>query len=290
MKIELENGEHFNLDLIFKKPLDNLCYNISNDWDFIILVTGEGLTRTGKTTLAQQIGYYCAKRLGTPFNNNNIVFGGKQLIERAKILPHRSVIINDESREDLSSKRSMEYMNKTLMDFFNECGMYNHLIILVATDFFDFSKNIAVTRSEMLFNVCRQPSQPIKLDDGSEVIRLDRGHVDFYNKKAKRLFYVIGKKYHNDYSVGKKYRSFFGHFTDTWLIDKEQYIKYKTEYLNRERKEETNKVKSPLIYKYIGMFHQEMKKIGGVKEMLEKYKLSYQSYMNFVSENKELLK
>lgn len=235
MIIEYEPGKTFNFDRIFKKPLDTICYNIGEEWDFVLLCTGSGLTRGGKSTFVQQLGMYCSRRLGTPFTNNNIVFGGKQLIERAKTLPHGSVIIDDESREDISGKRSMEYMNKELLDFFNECGMYNHLIILVATDFFDFSKSIAVTRSEMLFNVTRQISKPITLKDGAEVVKLERGHVDFYDRKAKRKFYIFGKKAYDDYEVGVKYRTFFGHFTKEWILDKDQYLKDKIAYVERDR-------------------------------------------------------
>lgn len=242
MLVEKAEGGHFHFDKIFKKPLDTICYNIKNDWDFIILITGSGMTRTGKTTFAQQIGKYCADLLGVPFDNSNIVFGGKQLIETAKSKPPHSVIIDDESREDISGKRSMEYMNKQLMDFFNECGMYNHLIILVATDFFDFTKSIAVTRSEMLFNVTRQVSTPIILKDGSEVVKLERGHVDFYDRKQKRLFYINGKKNFDDYSLSAKYRSFYGFFENVWFINKEEYEKQKLNYLERERKEGTGKV------------------------------------------------
>ena len=235
MKVKFENID-YNLDRIFQKPLDTICYNINNNWDFVILITGSGLTRTGKSTFAQQVGAYCSMKLGTTFNNDNIVFGGKQLIDVAKRLPRKSVIIDDESREDVSGKRSMEYMNKELLDFFNECGMYNHLIILVATDFFDFSKSIAVTRSEMLFNLARNVSDPITLPDGSQVLRLERGHIDFFDRKAKRKFYIWGKKAADDYEISPRYRSFYGHFTSTWIIDKEKYDQAKKDYIERDRK------------------------------------------------------
>lgn len=234
------NETDYQLDKIFKKPLDTICYNIDDGWDFVILITGTGLTRTGKSTFAQQLGAYCSKQLGTPFNNKNVVFGGKQLIDVAKNLPRKSVIIDDESREDVSGKRSMEYMNKELLDFFNECGMYNHLIILVATDFFDFSKSIAVTRSEMLFNLTRLVSDPIVLDDGREVVKLKRGHIDFFDRKAKRKFYIFGKKNADDYEIAPHYRSFYGHFTDAWIIDKKEYDIAKKNYIERDRSQKRN--------------------------------------------------
>lgn len=239
LKVKFENID-YNLDRIFQKPLDTICYNIDDGWDFIILITGSGLTRTGKSTFAQQIAAYCSKQLGTTFNNDNVVFGGKQLIDVAKRLPKKSVIIDDESREDVSGKRAMEYMNKELLDFFNECGMYNHLIILVATDFFDFSKSIAVTRSEMLFNLTRIVSDPITLKDGREVVKLQRGHIDFFDRKAKRKLYIFGKKSADDYEISAKYRSFYGHFTDTWIIDREKYNTAKINYIERDRSQKRN--------------------------------------------------
>lgn len=239
MKVNF-NEKDYQLDRIFRKPLDTICYNIAGGWDFIILITGSGMTRTGKSTFAQQIAAYCSKQLGTPFNNDNVVFGGKQLIEKAKLLPRKSVIIDDESREDVSGKRSMEYMNKELLDFFNECGMYNHLIILVATDFFDFSKSIAVTRSEMLFNLIRLVSDPIMLADDREVLELKRGHVDFFDRKAKRKFFMFGKKNFDDYEISPRYRSFYGHFTDAWIIDKDKYDIAKKNYIERDRSAKRN--------------------------------------------------
>jgi len=287
MIVEKSEGGSFHFDRIFKKPLDTICYNIKNDWDFIILITGSGMTRTGKTTLAQQIGKYCADKLSTPFDNSNIVFGGKQLIETSKQKPHNSVIIDDESREDMSGKRSMEYMNKTLMDFFNECGMYNHLMILVATDFFDFTKSIAVTRSEILFNVTREVSKPIILKNGEEVVKLERGHVDFYDRKAKRLLYINGKKNYDDYSLGTKYRSFYGFFDNKWIIDKEQYQKDKQIYLERERSRE--KKPGGAGWRY---FARTVKGLRGkgytLKELARLSEIEYQTFKKAYDENRIL--
>lgn len=218
------------------KPLDSIVGNVKNGWDFVLLVTGNGLPRGGKSTFAQAIGYYMSQRLGTPFSSDkNIVFGGESLIESAQELPHCSVIINDEAREDLSSTRRLELMQKNLMDFFNECGKYNHIMIMVANDFFDFTSGIAKTRSEYLFDVVRSLGKIHYWKDGRSYQELGRGSVDFYDREHKRLFYDLGKKLKNDYSVGSKCKNFRADFSKHWYIDKETYEIRKDKFIKRDR-------------------------------------------------------
>jgi len=215
-----------------KKNLGTVIYNIKNGWDFVIIITGDGMTRVGKTKLGQQIGYYLSYKLGTPFTLNNIVFGGSDLIKKAHQLPKMSCIMNDESRSDLSSKKVMSQMTGELMDFFNECGKYNHVYILIATDYFDFNKGIAVTRSELLINV-KRTSQKVTLANGDEVMKFTRGYYDIYGRDKKRKLYKIGKKNYDDYRIVP--RDTYGEFRKYWVINEEEYEKKKDIFLTRDR-------------------------------------------------------
>jgi hypothetical protein len=50
----------FYMDDQLKLQLDVLVKNIKNDWDFTIILTGQGEVRVGKSKLAMDIGCYWA--------------------------------------------------------------------------------------------------------------------------------------------------------------------------------------------------------------------------------------
>ena len=146
------------MDKGLQKILNSIAYNVPLDWDSLILISGSGMVRVGKSVFGQQIGHYLSVKLKTKFDINNIVFSGQELIEKARTFPKHSVFVYDEARGELDTKKVMEDITKTLMDFFAECGMYNHVIIIVLPDFFDLPKGIAISRSELLLNVYRDRS------------------------------------------------------------------------------------------------------------------------------------
>jgi hypothetical protein len=237
--------KQFWMDELLLTPINTYCYNISGGHDFMIIITGSAKKRVGKTMLATQVGCYAGWVLGTPFDESNVAFGGRELIEIAKSHPHKSVIIDDESRTDLSSKRQMERFNKDLMDFFSECGKLNDLIILVAPDYFEFSKSVAVNMSDLLINIRREKSDPIKLTErqisesglnlpvGTEVVKIIRGNWDIYDAECKKKLYIWGKKNFDEYTT--KYRSTYGEFRLFWPIDTAKYEARKDAFIARDR-------------------------------------------------------
>lgn len=218
-----------------KRNLDTIAYNSNHDYDFIIIISGSGMTRIGKSVLAQQVAYYLSYVLKKPFTLDNIVFGGAALMDAAKKFPKQSVFIDDESRDDISSKKQLETFNKDLMTFFNECGMLNHIIILVATDFFDFTKGIAINRSEMLLNVKRISEKHVTAD-GTEVMKFRRGIFDIYGRESKKKLYKIGKKDFDNYEATK--RDTYGEFRDFWVVDRKAYEERKLKFIERDKNEE----------------------------------------------------
>ena len=255
----------FYMDGGLKKILNTIAYNVPNDWDSVILISGDGMVRVGKSVLAQQVGQTLAYKLKTSWGIENIVFTGQELIEKAKTFPKNSVFVYDEARGELDTKKVMEEITKTLMDFFSECGMYNHVIIIVLPDFFDLPKGIAISRSELLLNVYRDRS--IKKNEyGEEVIKFERGFFDGYHRYSKKKLYIIGKKNFNDYGSVK--REFFGHFTDTFTVDKNQYETKKKSYLARDRNKDDKdfKLNAALVVlsKHLSalQIEKELKEVG----------------------------
>lgn len=217
----------------YKNNLDSLIYNIRHDWETILIFTGDGMLRVGKTMLATQTGYYMATQLGTPFSVDNVVLSGKDLIERATKAPKNSVFVYDESLNEMSSKRVMESVSKNLMEFFSECGMYNHVIILVLPDFFDLNKAIALNRSEALVNVVR--GKKIINKDGNDIVEWERGIFEYYNRDKKKYLYLNGIKTRSYTIEGKRCYNFWGNFRDNWVIDKVKYEELKREFIRRDR-------------------------------------------------------
>ena len=74
--MERVTDKEFWMDGYLKSNLNTLCYNLPNDWDSVILISGSGMVRMGKNVLAQQVGYYVSWKMGTPFSLENVCFSG----------------------------------------------------------------------------------------------------------------------------------------------------------------------------------------------------------------------
>lgn len=231
------------LNPTLKSNLDSIAYNIKNDWGVIGIITGKSKTRIGKTVLATQIAYYLAHKLNRKFTNENILFSGKDLMKKSETMSP-AVFVLDESRADLATSKRLNHETQLLIDFFNETGMLNNIIILVLPDYFDLLKTLAVGHSEFLIN-CFTGKNIVKNDIGDEVQEKVRGYYGFYNDDRKRLLYFKGKKNYNDYNCVKW--NFWGTFRDFWVVDREEYTKKKVEFINRDREETTAKAPKYLL-------------------------------------------
>jgi len=226
----------FYMDKNLRANLKEIPRFLNKSYDCVIIVTGHGKVRIGKSTMAQQIGYYAAwllaggkkkpKKKLVPFDNINIVFTPDQLVGLAQRLPKRSVIVYDEGRAGLDSIRAMENINKGMMDFFQECGQYQHVIIIVLPNYFRLSEDIAVPRSLFLVDVHHDA-------------KYNRGYFKFYNEIQKEYLYVFGKKKLGTYAKYKSVNpSFNGRFTDSHPnIDVEKYESQKREALVQKQKQ-----------------------------------------------------
>lgn len=233
----------FWMDGYLKSNLDTIIFNLKKDWDNVVIISGDALTRVGKSHLAQQIACYAAEKLGTPFSMDNMVFDSEELIKKGNSMPKNSVIVFDEAREGLDSKKIMSAFVKKLLDYFAECGMYNHLMIVVLPDFFELTKGVALGRSSCLINVFKIDKK--KMDGDNEVIEWQRGRFEFFGQKSKKALFMRGKKFH-DYRAAKC--DFYGEFREHWCIDKELYNEKKREFLRRDREnnKQANRIKAVL--------------------------------------------
>jgi len=264
--MERVTDRQYWMDSILKNNLNTAIYNLKRDWDYVFVISGSGLVRIGKSMLAQQIGYYISSYFKTPFNIDNIIFGSKNLITTAHKLPKNSVLIYDEAREALDAKKSMRSLSQDLQDFFAECGMYNHFMILVLPDYFELYRRLATTRSDALINVFRVPQLKHDKELG-DVSEYKRGYFEFYSREKKKRLYIDGKKKYEDYNIGIKLRNFWGNFREHWIINPEEYTKKKLEFIRRDKGKEKVKQKENARNKII----INMKKKGLTDELIGEY-------------------
>ena len=228
-----KNYAGFPMNRLLKTQMDYMVKNVTNDWDFTILICGEGEVRVGKSTLGQQISTYwtwsLVKKLKIKLPHSvreNMVFTGADLIStgnRLGINHKYSSMIFDEAGADLESTKVLQSTTKAVKDYLRECGQYNMLNILILPEFFDLPKSIALSRSIALINVYWLPDKRGNFQ---------RGFFKFYNKPDKKKLYIYGKK-ELDYNA--QVETFYGQFPRFYTYDEEEYKTAKKEALkNRE--------------------------------------------------------
>jgi hypothetical protein len=177
------NEHHYTMNNHLYENLQ-ILKNSSNDddWDFKIIISGDGMTRTGKTTIAGQIG----KVLDPSSTEENWVYGGENLIKTAKKLGKNKVVFYDEAKEGLDAKKIMSQYSQHLVSYMNECGYLNQFLIIILPDFFDLNKSVALNLSMTLIN-CR-----VKGD--LETKKIKRGFFHLWARPDKKKLYLRGKK------------------------------------------------------------------------------------------------
>lgn len=232
----------FYMDDRLKLQIDVLLKNIKNDWDFTIIITGQGEVRVGKSMIAMQIGAYWTyeiwKRYGIkcPFDvENNFVFEGTKLIQKGNELGVKykySALTFDEAGADLEGRKVMSGSTQDVLDYFRECGQYNLLNILVLPEYFDLPKGIAVTRSIFLIDVFYMA------DDEA---MFQRGYFNFYSRRSKKWLYLKGKKDLNYSCVKSDFGQIPGRFHQFYPIDEDKYKLAKQEALKKRESKKRNK-------------------------------------------------
>lgn len=248
------NRVGYYMDEYLGQNLMSIPNYLKNAWDVVGIVSGHGKVRIGKSSIAQQVGLYLAWLIaggrmeersdwlpGEPNKfvvarkpqrvvkfdlKENIVFSPEQLMNKASELYKKygkhQVIIYDEGRAGLDSAKAMTAINKAMQDFFQECGMYGHVILIVLPSFFKLHEDYATSRSLFLIDVYANKD-------------LRRGFFNFYNEQQKEFLYLQGRKKVGTlgkYQAG--YSSFSGRFTKFLPFDKDEYEAEKMKALGKK--------------------------------------------------------
>ncbi len=241
----------YSMDGTLVENLAPIPQFLAKDRDIVGIVSGRGMTRNGKSTHGIGIGYFIAWSIAgglmdirrgednkfinpivikkptksVNFSLENFCYTPDDLIKKAEDLYKKygkeQVILYDEC-SGLDSKGTMKAINQKLEHFFQTCGAYNHVILIILPNFFKLNEDIATTRSMFLVD-CYS-------DDNWA-----RGFFDYFGPKAKEWLYFLGKK---KIGVGNKYfsqkPSFYGRFGDWLPFDREEYEEKKQEALKKK--------------------------------------------------------
>ena len=261
--------EGYYLDNYLVENLAPTSKFLATDRDVVIIISGQGQVRSGKTTIGAGIGYFLAwmqsggrmdlskdengkylnpvviKKPTKPvrFGLENFSYTPDDLIKNSEVQHAKygkgQVLFYDEC-SGLDSAGTMKRVNQQLQEFFQTVGARNHIIIIVLPDFFQLNQSIATTRSMFLVDVFSDENWK-------------RGFFNFYAAKDKEWLYFNGKK---RIGIGARYASqnptFWGTFRDWLPFDKEEYEREKQKKLKTRvfgsREEQTRE-------KYMGTLH-----------------------------------
>jgi hypothetical protein len=236
-----QKDDGFYMHKNLKENLDLWIKNAPNDWDFVLIISGGGTVRVGKSVLAQQIAAYWHYQIEAvhgfkvPFSiEDNIVFHGSELIKKGNRLGEKykyGCLIFDEAGADLEGIKVMKRTTQAVKDYLRECGQYNMLTILVLPEFFDLPKGIAISRSDALIDCY--------VTTGDDDL-WERGKFSYFSRPTKKKLYRLGKKELNYLATTPDFR---GDWDNLHTVDEEKYREMKKKALKtREvmsRKEST---------------------------------------------------
>jgi len=191
-----------------KKVIPNVY---KKDADGVYIIDGE--ERAGKSVFAMQL----AKKLDPKFNLSRVCFDAEEFTKAVIKAKKGQCIIYDEAFTGLSSRGSLSEVNRLLVSLMMEMGQKNLFIIIVMPTFFLLDKYVAIWRARGLFHIYTK--------------RGKRGYWLFFNRKTKKLLYLLGKKLY-DYSKPKS--NFRGRFYDQYVINEEEYRAKKGGAMNRK--------------------------------------------------------
>jgi hypothetical protein len=225
----------FYMDDNLKRELDIMIRNVVHDWDFTILISGQGEMRVGKSLLAMQICMYWSYQIkemhgiDVPFTiKENMVLNGSEIISKGMKLGKKykyAALDMDEAADDLESTKVMKGTTQQIKDYLRKSAQFNMLNVIIQSEFFEVPKPIAISRSCLLIDVF------YTLDD---LGNFKRGYFNGYGRRSKKLLYLNGKK-QLDYKCGHPEIK-NGWFPNFYPLNEAEYRKEKKDALNRWHK------------------------------------------------------
>lgn len=230
------------------------------DKDCVIVIDGgEG---TGKSTIGLQL----AKAYDPTFCLDNVCFNAEEFRDAIFKAKRGQAIVYDEAFTGLSSRSSLSAVNRVLVSLMMQMRQKNLFVIIILPTFFLLDKYVALFRTRVLFHVYESGGR--------------RGYFRVYNKKKKRLLYLIGKNTYSYSSGSKKTRvftKFKGRFYGKFALGDE---KEENKYRKKKEKALMDTEKNPmtagqvkyreqrdicifLLRKYLKLGYEQIEKLFG---------------------------
>lgn len=215
--IKLPNGtlKKVYYDGYLQELLDGFKHAVKNHNTSVVIIL-DGRSGMGKTTLDNQIGYYCDKNFGL----HKVHFTPESFLEGLAGAKKGDFIAFDEAML-LSNRNSLSSINKMIVQAMSMIRSKNIFVAFCINSLFDLDRNLAISRADCLLHVYGQTL-------------IDRGRfATFFRAKdgVDRLkqLYLYGKKM---YDYGRPKANFIGSFTKEFLIDEIEYEKLKQKGVN----------------------------------------------------------
>lgn len=278
----------FYMDDQLKLQLDVMVKNIVRDWDFTILISGQGEMRVGKSLLGLQIGIYWTyellkrHKIDVPFNvQENVVFNGIDIVRKGMALGKKykyAVLDYDEAADDMEGAKVMKGSAQRVKDYLRKAAQFNMLNIIIQSEFFEVPKYLAISRANCLIDVTYTADA-----NG----RFKRGYGRFFSRRTKKKLYLVGKKMLDYNAIKPDFKFTFPNF---YPLDEKEYREGKRESLMKWDKmtamEERRTAWLTAMLKYVyeqGKTHREIEEI-----IVERSKIpiSYRTVGNFLAGEK----
>lgn len=259
----------YTMNRILWNNIQGIPKYLEKDNSMVIIISGSGLTRLGKSFFGMQIGYAAAWSLagGIQDEDGNVIEKAKKepkvnyyfdTIQLTNDIANDSedyqVYILDEADEAAGSRTSMSKKNREFRDLIIRSALKKYVLIIILPDFFQLNQHWACVNSDCLLNVYTVGGK--------------RGYFNFYDRNAKERLYFWGKKKvgADRYGTSTSWPTFFGTFPNMFPGDLDKYKNVKQKsllQLNKNTRRNTSIERDRIIkkaYDITGMTYAELAK------------------------------
>lgn len=235
--VDGNNVKHvgYNMNRRLYNCITEIPNRLKKNFCNIGIISGNGMTRVGKSTLAVQIAYLCSW----------LIAGGKhdpetdEVIKKPDTVPEvryffditslskaitedkgkYNVYVLDEGDEIAGARTSAKRENRLFRELVIRSAIQNYVLIVCLPDFFSLSKAWACQDSDWLCNTYLRGDR--------------RGYFKLYDRDGKTRLHVYGKKKTGAYRYLLARPKFDGEFPDVFVGNKEAYEKAKKDSLTQ---------------------------------------------------------
>ena len=219
-----------------KPNLDHLIRKVDRGFFNILLIFGA--TRSGKSTLAFQLGDYLARNVGVEFTEKEVFFDAGALERECSKGKKNAVFMLDEAAFDLTGEDWAKDAQKRLKTYFSVAAKYNQTFILIIPHIEELRK----------YFIINEHTRGIEVYYNRET--LARGRCKLYSRDDLRRIYYLRKM--NHYGAAGLVWGFKNTFPKTIPpgIDMVKYEAAKDAAIKSQQQEEdTSNTKKALIWR-----------------------------------------